>query len=230
MELRAAEIQAVQRVESEAEKLLKMLRGRKTDRPRDAYEFILQTPPTLLAFIMAEYPVPRALNKIRNYVTRWLPLRNSPPVADLEALGVPPGPKFDKIVGDFFYLQLAGKGRNPQDRLRLLRKLAGIKPEKRKDKEKETEKEKEPKKKGKGATEDKQEAAKGKGGKSETGVHPAAVAAKPPAKAPAAVQAEAGKQDAPRIAKPAARKKTQKAPKKKRKAAKPPKKGARKKR
>jgi tRNA nucleotidyltransferase/poly(A) polymerase len=230
MELRAAEIQAVQRLEPEAEKLVKMLRGRKTDRPRDAYEFILQTPPTLLAFLMAEYAVPRALNKIRNYVTRWLPLRNSPPLADLEALGVPPGPKFDKIVGDFFYLQLAGKGRNPQDRLRLLRKLAGIKPEKKKDKEIE----KETKKKGKDPVEEKREPGKGKGAKSEPIAQRVdASAAKPPAvpaKAPIAPPAKAGKLVPHRNAKAPAKRKPARTARKKAKAAKPSKKGARKKR
>jgi tRNA nucleotidyltransferase (CCA-adding enzyme) len=230
MDFRAAEVQAVQRLETDAEKVVKLLRGRKTDRPRDAYEFIRQTPPTLLAFIMAEYPVPRALNKIRNYITRWLPLRNAPPVADLEALGVPPGPKFDKVVEEFFYLQLAGKGRNPHDRLRLLRKLAGIKAEK---KIKEKEKEKEPKKKGKGAIEEKQEAAKGKGAKAEPGAE-AAIAA--PAKAPvpsapaAAPPAKAGKKITSRPSRTAGKKKPAKAAKKKAKPAARGKMGKRKKR
>lgn len=146
MDLRAAEVASVQRLETEADKVVKMLKGRKTDRPRDAYDFILHVPPRLLGFILAAYPKPRVLNKIRYYLAKWRPMRLAPPTADLEALGVPQGPQFKKIVDDFFYLQLAGKGRNPQDRIRLLRQLAGIKPEPKK-----KEKEKEVKKKGKGA-------------------------------------------------------------------------------
>jgi hypothetical protein len=53
-------------------------------------------------------------------------------VAELESLGVPRGPKFDSIIEQFFVLQLAGRARKPQDRIPLLRKLAGIKPEKEK--------------------------------------------------------------------------------------------------
>jgi tRNA nucleotidyltransferase/poly(A) polymerase len=153
--LRAAEIASVQKLEGEALKVVKVLKTRKTDKPRDAYDFLEQVSPGLMAFILAEYRQPRVLNKIRNYLAKWRPMRLSPPVADLEALGVPQGPKFAKILDDFFYRQIAGKGRNPQDRIRILRQLAGIKPEKKK------EKEKEPKKKGKGAPAE--EAPKGKG-------------------------------------------------------------------
>lgn len=183
MGFRSAEIAAVQKLEPEALKVVKMLGGRKTNKPRDAYDFLVNVSPTLLAFILADVSKPKILNKIRNYIGRWRPLRTAPPIADLEALGVPPGPKFDKIVNDFFYLQLAGKGRNPQDRLRLLRQLAGIKPEPRK-KEKEKEKEKETKKKGKGpVTEKESGAAKVKGKASEGGK---ATPQKPESQAPGA--------------------------------------------
>ena len=179
MGFRAAEIASVQKLEAEAQKVVKMLKGRKTDRPRDAYDFLEGVSPTLLAFILADVAKPRVLNKIRNYLSRWRPLRMAPPIADLEALGVLPGPKFDKIVNDFFYLQLAGKGRNPQDRLRVLRQLAGIKPEPKK-----KEKEKEAKKKGKGVVPGKEvEAGKTKGKVAEAAK---AVKGRPAATAPTA--------------------------------------------
>ncbi len=37
------------------------------------------------------------------------------------------GPKFDKVIEDLFQAQLQGKARNPELRLKLLRKLSGIK-------------------------------------------------------------------------------------------------------
>jgi hypothetical protein len=37
------------------------------------------------------------------------------------------GAKFDKVMEAFFQAQLLGKGRTPEDRTKLLRKLAGIK-------------------------------------------------------------------------------------------------------
>ena len=183
MGFRAAEVASVQKLEGEAQKVVKVLKGRKTERPRDAYDFLVNVSPTLLGFILADVSKPRVPNKIRNYLSRWRPLRMAPPIADLESLGVPPGPKFDKIVNDFFYLQLGGKGRNPQDRLRLLRQLAGIKPEPKK-KEKEKEKEKETKKKGKGPVSGKEPDAskvKGKGSESAKAVPQAPGAQAPPA-------------------------------------------------
>ena len=53
---------------------------------------------------------------------------NLPSVAtELESLGMERGPKFDKVVEDFFHMQLAGKGKTPEDRTKILRKLSGIK-------------------------------------------------------------------------------------------------------
>jgi tRNA nucleotidyltransferase/poly(A) polymerase len=143
MEWRTAEIEAVLGLPAEAEKVLKMLRGRKTNSPRDAYFYIAQVPLDVLAFLQVEFPNPRALSKIRNYLTKWRPLRLSLPVAELDSLGIPRGPKFDKILEDLFALQLRGKGRNPIDRTKLLRQLAGIKEEPKKKAKEEKKKTKE---------------------------------------------------------------------------------------
>lgn len=127
MELRQAETDVVSRLIPNAEKALKMLKSSKTNSPKDAYFFVASLPPDLLAFLQVEYPHPKAMNKIRNYLQRWRPLRVSLPVAELDALGVPRGPKFDKILEQLFELQLRGRGRTPPDRTKLLRQLAGIK-------------------------------------------------------------------------------------------------------
>ena len=46
---------------------------------------------------------------------------------ELETIGMEHGPKFDKVIEDLFQAQLAGKARNPELRIKLLRKLSGIK-------------------------------------------------------------------------------------------------------
>jgi hypothetical protein len=143
LEWRTAEIDAVLDLPEEAQKVLKMLRGRKTNSPRDAYFYIAHVPLDVLAFLQVEFPNPRALSKIRNYLTKWRPLRLSLPVAELDSLGIPRGPKFDKILEDLFELQLRGKGRNPLDRTKLLRQLAGIKEEPKKKPKEEKKKAKE---------------------------------------------------------------------------------------
>lgn len=140
----AAEIDAIASLVPETQKLLKLLKGRKTSAARHAYAVLSKAPLDQVAFLQTEFSNPRAGSKIRNYLTKWRPLRLSLPVAELDALGIPRGPKFDKILEDLFTLQLRGKGRTPPDRTKLLKQLAGIKeappakpkPEKKKRKEK----------------------------------------------------------------------------------------------
>jgi hypothetical protein len=45
----------------------------------------------------------------------------------LEALGMERGQKFDAIVEQVFAIQLTGRGRTPEEREKILRKLSGIK-------------------------------------------------------------------------------------------------------
>lgn len=137
LEFRAAEIDAVAKLVPEAQKIVQMLKNRKMNAARDAYAYIASLPPEMLAFIEVETPNPAALSKIRAYVQKWRPLRLSLPTAELDALGVPRGPQFDKIMEQLFDAQLRGKGKTPEDRTKLLRQYAGIKDEPKKKPEKE---------------------------------------------------------------------------------------------
>jgi tRNA nucleotidyltransferase (CCA-adding enzyme) len=142
MEFRSAESEAISRLIPEAQKIVKTLKSRKTNAPRDAYFYIASVPPEMLAFIEVEMPSPRTLAKIRSYVQKWRPMRLALPVAELDALGIPRGPKFDKILEQLFEMQLRGKARTPEDRTKALRSLAGIKEEPKKKEEKEKKKRK----------------------------------------------------------------------------------------
>jgi tRNA nucleotidyltransferase (CCA-adding enzyme) len=125
----AAELRAVQEVEAESLKVVKLLTGPKTASPHDAYAFLEKAPLDLLAYILAESNNGKAVAKIRMYFSKWKPMRQALPgvSAELEALGMPRGPKFDKVVEDFFQLQLLGRARKPEDHAKILRKLSGIK-------------------------------------------------------------------------------------------------------
>ena len=58
-------------------------------------------------------------------------------VSELAALGMPSGAKFDAIVDQVFGMQLNGRGKTPEEREKILRKLSGIKEQpKKKEKEK----------------------------------------------------------------------------------------------
>ena len=157
MEFRAAEIKEVDELVPEAQKIVHNLKGRKTKAPKDAYFYLASVPPEMLAFIEVEMPNPKAISKIRSYLQKWRPLRLGLPVGELDALGVPRGPKFDKVIEDLFELQLRGRGRDPESRVKIFRNLAGIKEEPKKKPEKEK------KRKGKeaGAADGKREKSKG---------------------------------------------------------------------
>jgi tRNA nucleotidyltransferase (CCA-adding enzyme) len=137
MEFRAAEVDAVAHLVPEAQKIVKILKSRKTDAPKDAYFYIASLPAEILVFIEVELPNPRAVSKLRNYTQKWRPLRLALPAGELDALGIARGPKFDKILEQFFEMQLRGKGRDPESRTKILRQLAGIKEEPKKKPEKE---------------------------------------------------------------------------------------------
>ena len=126
---RANDISAILRLDSEGKKLVKILISRKAAVPRDAYTLLEATPMDIVGYVLAESKNTKAKAQIRNYISKWRPLRMSLPsvITELEALGMEHGPKFDKVVEDFFNAQLKGKAKLPEERVKLLRKLSGIK-------------------------------------------------------------------------------------------------------
>jgi tRNA nucleotidyltransferase (CCA-adding enzyme) len=148
MSLPSSELRSVQDVEPEALKIVKLLSGPKTAAARDAYAFLERAPLELLAYILAESNNGKAVGKIKTYFSKWKPIRQALPgvATELEVLGMERGAKFDKVVEDFFQLQLLGRARKPEDHAKILRKLAGIKELPKKVEEKK--KPEKPKKKG----------------------------------------------------------------------------------
>jgi tRNA nucleotidyltransferase (CCA-adding enzyme) len=226
MGFRAAEREAVAALEDEAKQTLKVLSGRKTAKPRDAYNFLDQTPLAMQLFLQARFNKPGPLSRIRNYLFKWKPLRAALPVSELEGLGIPRGPKFDRILEQFFDAQLAGRAKTPEDRIKLLRRLAGIKPEPKK-KEKPPEEKKPAKKPSKKqAAADLKAAQAGKQAASQAPAAAPAASAPPAQMKPAAAPAK--KKPSPKAAaKPKPRSKPK--PKPKAKPRPKPKKAARKK-
>ena len=136
---RSAESEAALGVEGEALEAQKELVGRKMNAPADAYRFLEKVPLDQIAYLMAESNNSAALSKIRAFLNKWRPVRIALPVVatELEALGMPRGIKFDQIGEQVFGMQLTGRGKTPEEREKILRKLSGIKePPKKKEKEK----------------------------------------------------------------------------------------------
>ena len=142
---RSAEADKVLSFVEEALEAQKELTGRKMNAPIEAYKFLEEMPLDQTAYLLAESNNSAALSKVRAYLHKWRPVRIGLPVVvnELQALGMPRGAKFDEIVEQVFAIQLTGRGKTPEDREKILRKLSGIKePPKKKEKEKKSAKDK----------------------------------------------------------------------------------------
>jgi tRNA nucleotidyltransferase/poly(A) polymerase len=126
---RSAETEGVLGFPEEALEAQKELAGRKLNAPIDAYRFIEKLPLDQMAYLLAESRNSAALSKIRAYLNKWRPMRSTLPAVsnELETLGMARGTKFDEIVEQVFAIQLTGRGKTPEEREKILRKLSGIK-------------------------------------------------------------------------------------------------------
>lgn len=136
---RSAEIEQIEEFPEEALEVQKELAGKKTKTAFEAYQYIEKIPLEVLAYLLAESNNSAAVSKLKAYLHKWRPIRQALPVVanELEAIGMPRGPKFDAVVDQVFAAQLNGRGKTPEEREKMLRKLSGIKePPKKKEKEK----------------------------------------------------------------------------------------------
>jgi len=185
--LRAAEVQLVAGLEEQADAAVKLLAGAKMKDARVAYDALEKMPSETIIFLLTYTRQSKVLARIQAYISKWKPMRATLPAAQLEVIGVPRGPKFDAILEQFFTLQLHGRLRGPEHYDRILRNLAGIKPE--------------PKKKAKPEKKGKEAAPPARAGKPAPAAQPAK-GAKPaaPAKVPAAKSAPPSKSAPPKPA------------------------------
>jgi tRNA nucleotidyltransferase/poly(A) polymerase len=136
---RSAEIQLIEDFPEKAKEIEKDLAGKKAKIPIDAYHLVEKLPVDVVAYLLAESNNSSAVSKLKAYLHKWRPIRQALPIVsnELEALGMPRGPKFDHVVNEVFAAQLNGRGKTPEDREKMLRKLSGIKEQpKKKEKEK----------------------------------------------------------------------------------------------
>jgi len=136
---RVAEIGVIEEFPDEATQAQKELSGKKTKVAIDAYRYIEKLPLEVVAYLLAESNNSGAVSKLKAYLHKWRPIRQglSAVVNELEAIGMPRGPKFDQVIEQVFALQLNGRGKTPEERIKTLRKLSGIKEApKKKEKEK----------------------------------------------------------------------------------------------
>jgi tRNA nucleotidyltransferase (CCA-adding enzyme) len=126
---RAAETEVILNFEEEADASAKELGSKKMNAPIDAFKFIEKLPVDRIGYLLAETRNSAALSKIKAYLNKWRPLRASIPTVrdELKRIGMQEGAKFDAVIEQMFAQQLTGRGKTPEEREKILRKISGIK-------------------------------------------------------------------------------------------------------
>ncbi len=114
-------------LEGAARKLARALGSSKAALPSQTYALLAGQPQSLLLFLLANYRQPKIQMRVKNFLFKFPQVRARLPRAELQALGVEPGPKFEKIMEGVFFEQLDGKIKTHQQLMKHLRVLAGIK-------------------------------------------------------------------------------------------------------
>ena len=120
-------IKEVLSLEHDAKKLSRVLAGSKAALPHQVYNLLSKESRNLLLYLLVYCPQAKVQSRVKNYLTKYLPMRANLPQSELQSLGFKPGPKFDQIIESVFMDQLDGKIKTPQQLTKALRDRAGIK-------------------------------------------------------------------------------------------------------
>jgi len=120
-------IKLVLNLEREAKKVARLLASAKCALPSQAYKLLSTQPEPLLLFLLAYYPQAKVQTRVKNFLVKAPQVRARLPRQDLLAIGMKPGPNFDKILERVFFDQLDGKIKTHQQLEKELRSLSGIK-------------------------------------------------------------------------------------------------------
>ncbi|HEV2494102.1 MAG TPA: hypothetical protein VG204_13635 [Terriglobia bacterium] len=120
-------VKAALDLEREARKLAHLLGSGKAARPSQVYALLTGAPRHLILFLLVHYPQVKIQSRIKSFLFKFPQVRARLPRAELQAMGIAPGPKFEKIMERIFLDQLDGKIKGHTQLLKELRSLAGIK-------------------------------------------------------------------------------------------------------
>jgi tRNA nucleotidyltransferase (CCA-adding enzyme) len=120
-------IQTALGLEKSARKLAQALGSAKNALPSRVYKLLTGQPQNLLLFILAYFPNAKVQNRVKSFLHKFPLVRARLPRAEFQAIGMKPGPKFEKILEQVFFDQLDGKLKTHQQTIKELRELSGIK-------------------------------------------------------------------------------------------------------
>jgi tRNA nucleotidyltransferase (CCA-adding enzyme) len=114
-------------LERAARQLARLLSSAKASRPSQVYALLSRYPKHLLLFLLLHYPQVKIQSRLKSYLFKFPQVRARLPRAELQAMGLPPGPKFEEVMERVFLDQLDAKIRTQPQLLKALRALSGIK-------------------------------------------------------------------------------------------------------
>lgn len=114
-------------MERAAKKLAAAIAGSKHALPSRLYKLLSGQPQYLLLFLLANYPNAKVQSRVKSFLHKFPLVRARLPRAELQAIGMKSGPKFEKIMDQVFLDQLDGKIKTHQQMIKGLRALSGIK-------------------------------------------------------------------------------------------------------
>ncbi len=113
--------------EHAARKLARTLVSSKAGRPSQVYTLLSREPRPLLLFLLVHYRQAKIQNRVKSFLLKHPLVRAKLPRAELQAIGMKPGPKFEKVLEQIFLDQLDGKIKTHPQLMKELRRISGIK-------------------------------------------------------------------------------------------------------
>jgi hypothetical protein len=114
-------------LERDARKLAHALSSSKAAKNSYVLTLLSGVPQYLLLYLLVYYPQAKIQSRVKNFLFKFPQLRAKLPRAELQAMGMPPGPKFEDVLERVFLDQLDGKIRTHPQMVSELRALSGIK-------------------------------------------------------------------------------------------------------
>ena len=114
-------------LERDAGQLAKTLGSAKIARASQVYTLLSASPLNQVLFLLIHDSRSTVQNRVKAFLAKYPAIRAALPRAELESLGLPPGPQFEKVMDQIFLDELDGRIRNPQHMTKLLMDYAGIK-------------------------------------------------------------------------------------------------------
>lgn len=123
----AKTVKLVLGLEHEAAKLAKLLGSAKAAKASQVYTILSAAPSPLPVLLLVRHSQAAVQNRVKAFFTKFPAVRAALPRAELEAIGMPAGPKFNKVLEQVFLEQLDGKLKTPPQITKALRAYSGIK-------------------------------------------------------------------------------------------------------